>query len=165
MARTANYLYALNLGDQTVSVFSIDPFTGTLTLQSTSPDLGATSIAVNPAGTVLYAGGSIDEGSLSKLSSYTINPDGSINPAVVSSVTADVDGIAVSPDGTEVATAYPGEGKSTATPGIQLWSTDSVGHLTLESSATADCASDVKFGLTDSVLYGGTCCNGVLHSY
>ena len=163
LASAAGYVYALNLGDQTVTVFSVNPTTGALTLVGTTPSLGASVIAVNPAGTVLYAGGSTNEGSLNQLSAYTINSDGSINPTPVSTVPADVDGLTVSPDGTEVAGAYPGTGP--AAPSVQIWSTDGTGHLTALSTIDEQCPTDVRFGATSSTLYSAACYQGNITQY
>ncbi|MDE3204210.1 MAG: hypothetical protein KGQ66_08290, partial [Acidobacteriota bacterium] len=162
-ARTAGHLYALNLGDQTLSIFSIDAATGALTLQTTTSPIGATAIAVNPAGTVLYAAGSANEGSLDQLSAYLIASDGTIGASPVSSVAASVDGIAVSPDGTEVATANPGGNQFTT--GVELWSADSKGNLAATSTVTAACPTDVRFSPDSTVLYATACASGQLTAY
>jgi len=88
MTHTSGHLYALNLGDSTVSIFSMNISSGQLTLQATTPPLGiqsgvangVTSVAVNPTGTVLYAGGAQNEQSPDELLAYHILSDGTVNP-------------------------------------------------------------------------------------
>jgi hypothetical protein len=162
LAQTTGFLYALNLGDQTISVFSVDPNTGALTLVGTSASVDATAIAVNPAGTVLYAGGSTNTGTLDQLSSYAIGSDGMIGATPVATVPADVDGLSVSPDGSEVAAAYPGT--SPTTPGVQVWSTDTSGDLTAVATAAQPCPTDVRFA-SDTTLDSASCYAGALTSY
>ena len=156
------YLYALNLGDSTVSIFTINGFTGALTLDSTSP-LAANAIAVNPAGTVLYAGGSTNEGGTDHLSSYRIDADGSLSASPLATITADVDGISVSPDGTEVAVAYPGT--SSTTPEVQAFATDPQGDLSPGPAIQEPCPTDVRFGTDSATLYSVGCSSDALRAY
>ena len=161
IAQTSNHLYALNLGDQTVSEFSVDPTTGVLTLLGTTPSLNATTIAVNPSGTVLYAGGSVNAGSAEQLSTYTIGTNGLINPGPVQSVAAEVDGLSVSPDGNEVAAAYPGT--SAVDPNVEVWSTDSAGDLLALDTIAAPCATDVRW-TSNTTLVSPSCYSGQLEA-
>jgi len=118
---TTGHLYALNLGDSTISIFSVDTGTGVLALQTTQKlPLGATAIAVNPTGTVLYAEGSTNEGSADQLTSYPISANGVRSMTPKATVPADVDGITISPDGNQIATAYPGTNPSIS-PDVQLF--------------------------------------------
>lgn len=78
LARTGNFLYVVYQTSGTVEVLPIDPTTGVLslgTLDGTSPystDTGPFSLAINPAGTVLYtANTGTGSGSIS---SFTIDP-------------------------------------------------------------------------------------------
>jgi hypothetical protein len=162
LAQTAGYLYALNLGDQTVSVFAVDPSTGVLTLEGSTASLDASSIAVNPAGTVLYAAGSTNTGSANQLSSYTIGADGMIDPTPVATVAADADGLAVSPDGTEIAAAYPGT--SPIDPNVAVWATDSSGDLTAVATTDQTCPTDVRF-VDSATLVSASCYAGPLTAY
>ena len=114
LAQTTNHLYALNLGDHTVSIFAVDPTSGALTLQSTTPPLDASVIAINPAGTVLYAGGSANSGTADEITSYAIAADGSIGTTPIATVSAEADGLTVSPNGKRVAAGVPRHGSPRA---------------------------------------------------
>ncbi|MDE3207146.1 MAG: hypothetical protein KGQ66_23325 [Acidobacteriota bacterium] len=161
-AATTDRLYALNLGDQTVSVFSVNPSTGVLNLLQTTPPLSATAIAVNPAGTVLYTGGAANEGSADRLSSYALNADGTVSPTASASVATAVDSLAVSPDGTEIASAYPGTGAYP--PAVSAWAAGTLGQLTAQSSVAAPCPTDVRFA-SASALFSAACENGAVSSF
>lgn len=167
LAQTSGHLYALNLGDYTVSVFSVNPYTGALQLQFAPVPVGATAIAVNPAGTVLYAGSASNEGQSDRLAAWSINPDGSLASSPTSVVNAAVDGLAVSPDGSEVAAAYPDSSATNPSqPSVQLFSTGSGGtELTETSEASAPCATDVRFSPDGSTLYSAACSSGALTEY
>jgi hypothetical protein len=119
--------------------------------------LAATAIVVNRAGTVLYAGSSTNEGgTTNQLSAYLIAPDGMIGSSpAFPPVTADVDGLAVSPDGSEVATAYPGT--SPIQPNVQIFGTGSDGHLTPGTQLAETCPTDVRFARTGGTLYSVGC--------
>lgn len=179
MAHTAAHLYALNLGDSTVSIFSINPFSGQLTLEGTTASLGQqagftqgiTALAVNPAGTVLYGAGAENENSPDELLAYHINSDGTINITPFSMVDVAVDGLAVSPDGSEVAAAFPTGAKGGALPttaAVMLFKLDSAGGFSGSSAVPVQlaepCATYVKFA-TSSSLYSASCAPGALTSY
>src|SRR5690348_2673513 len=138
VARTSSHLYALNLGDGTVSIFQVNTTTGVLTLQGTTPPLSGSGIAVNPAGDTLYVGGSGQVGLPNRLRAYAINSDGTVNTTPIADVTTSVDGLAVSPDGTRVATA---DGSSV----VSLWRREADGSLFLIDDKPACGATDVKF--------------------
>ena len=180
MAQTTGHLYALNLGDSTVSVFSFSPYNGQLTLQATTPPLGMlsgftngiTALAVNPAGTILYAGGAENENSPDELLAYHLNGDGTINPTPLSSVDVAIDGLAVSPDGSEVAVAFPTGATPPAQPAaasVMLFTLDASGLFTGAAATPSDlaesCATFVKFGLTPTSLFSAACFTGSLTSY
>lgn len=167
LAQTSGHLYALNPGDDTVSVFSINPYTGDLGLEFSPVAVGATAIAVNPAGTVLYTGSASNEGQSDLLAAWAINPDGSLAASPTSVVSAAVDGLAVSPDGSEVAAAYPDSSASNPSqPSVQLFSTGADGtHLTETSSVAVACPTDVRFNQDGSTLYSAACNSGALTSY
>lgn len=167
LAQTSGHLYALNLGDNTVSVFSIDPYTGALALQYSPVAVGATAIAVNPAGTVLYTGSASNEGQSDLLAAWAINPDGSLATSPTSVVNAAVDGLTVSPDGSEVAAAYPDSSATNPSqPSVELFSTGAGGtHLTETSSLAVACPTDVRFSQEGSTLYSAACNSGALTAY
>jgi 6-phosphogluconolactonase (cycloisomerase 2 family) len=156
VAHMGNHLYAINLGDLTISVFSINPVTGALTLQQQTGALGATSIVVSPSGTVMYAGGSDLAGSQDTLTSYALGPNGTIG-AEIAQVPAFVDGMAVSPDGTEVAAAYPNNASPGSQYGVTMYPTDSAGHIMPDSFVQVGCPTDVRFSPDSKSLYSAGC--------
>ena len=185
MARTSGYLYVLNLGDKpnvTLSVFSINVYTGVLSYKATQSlkDAGgsaisATSIAANAAGTILYTGGSPNALSTPELNAFQINADGTLNPTATSTLTnVIVDGLAVSPDGSMVAAAYPGN-STTVSGYVALFATGcsqggatcttSGGGLTSLGQSSQTCPTDVRFSPDSKELYSAACYQGGLTYY
>jgi 6-phosphogluconolactonase (cycloisomerase 2 family) len=180
MSQANGHVYALNLGDSTVSVLTLNPYSGQLTYQTTTPPLGVesgsssgvTAIAVNHAGTILYAGGAENEGSPDELLAYSLNPDGTINPTPLSSLDVAVDGLAVSPDGTEVAVAFPTAATAPAQPSaasVMVFALDPNGGFSgaaaTPSQLAESCATYVKFGRSSASLFSAACFTGALTSY
>lgn len=185
MARTSGYLYVLNLGDKpnvTLSVFSINVYTGVLSYKTTQSlkdaggaPISATSIAANAAGTILYTGGSPNAMSSPELNAFQINADGTLNPTATSTLTnVIVDGLAVSPDGSMVATAYPGN-NTTVSGYVALFATGcsqggasctpSGGTLTSLGHSAQTCPTDVRFSPDSKELYSAACSQGGVTYY
>jgi hypothetical protein len=80
----------------------------------------------------------------------------------IASVITNIDGIAVSPDGTELATAYPSAGPEQ--PNVSVYATDGQGDLTAEASSDQPCPTDVRF-ISDTTLVSTACYQGSVTSY
>jgi 6-phosphogluconolactonase (cycloisomerase 2 family) len=157
-----NFLYASNSGSNTVSAFSIDPGTGTLTPVSGSPfptdafnDPAAgsgISLAATPDGKYLFAGST---GLGGQITMYNIDASGALTLVKKSPVPSGgaMSSIKVSPDGNYLLVAIPSAGE------ISVFAVRGPGMLhSIHNSPyvlSSEAATSVDINCAGNLVYGG----------
>jgi 6-phosphogluconolactonase (cycloisomerase 2 family) len=154
VSATGRLLFAANTHPASISVFTIDPDTGALTLVPESPfalpfnlTVLSLSLAATPDGHFLMAANSNSDDIIAV---FSIGSNGALSPIASTHALNPVSGIRVSPDGKFLAVAeIPG-----TSTGVEMFSIASNGSLT-SLGATHGHPQGLDMNCSSSVLYAG----------